>query len=42
MEVIMNAQHSTQNAHVEIAELISIGAYKLINAIETAFKAISR
>ncbi len=38
----MNAQYNTQNNHVEIAELISIGAYKLINAVEAGMLALAK
>lgn len=38
----MNAYSSTRTSHVEVAELISIGAYKLITAVEAAINAVAR
>ena len=38
----MNAQTHTQNAPVEVADMISSGAYKLVTAIEAAIDAMGR
>ena len=42
MESAMNAQTHTQNAPVEVADMISSGAYKLVTAIEAAIDAMGR
>lgn len=38
----MNAQHDIQQTQVELSDLISVGAYKLISAIEAGIDAVAK